>query len=330
MGKAGWDVVGAWLVTFLTAGPVPLAAIDSGPVDSQGTNTTISRIRTADPDIARAIVRAAEWSQTFRRLVEAIERTDGLVWVSRARCRHGATACLVTYLIVSGPNRLLHIHVDPRRSDHELMESIGHELQHAVEVLGSSARSTAEMYNFFEYSSGVYRVGDRFETRAAMEAGLAVGREIARARQQKGSAPNRSSDCSSHGMVRHVPAPGRGHRADRWGGMDPPRTVWRHAGMFVDVSGSFRATSTPTDSRRSSRLGDRLMESLGHELQHAVEVLGTSLRTSAGVYHFFNRQAGAYRIGGRFETTEAVQAGLAVAREVARTQQLRAPQTRQP
>jgi hypothetical protein len=83
MGNAGWNLVGAWLITLLTAGPVPLAAIDSGPVDSQGANTTISRIRTADPDIARAIARAAEWSQTFRRLVEAIERTDGLVWVSR-------------------------------------------------------------------------------------------------------------------------------------------------------------------------------------------------------------------------------------------------------
>jgi hypothetical protein len=185
MGKAGWNFVGAWLVTFLTAGPVQLAAIDSDPVDSQGANTTISRIRTADPDIARAIARAAEWSQTFRRLVEAIERTDGLVWVSRARCRHGASACLLTYLIVSGPNRLLHIHVDPRRSDDELMESIGHELQHAVEVLGSSAKSTAEMFNFFEYSPGVYRVGDRFETREAVEAGLSVGREIARARQPR-------------------------------------------------------------------------------------------------------------------------------------------------
>ena len=61
--------------------------------------------------------------------------------------------------------------MSPRRSGHELMESLGHELQHVLEVLGSSARSTAEMYNFFEYGPGVYRVGDRFETRAAVEAG---------------------------------------------------------------------------------------------------------------------------------------------------------------
>ena len=67
------------------------------------------------------------------------------------------------HLIVSGPNRLLHVHVAPDGWS-RAHESLGHELQHVLEVLGSSARSTAEMYNFFEYGPGVYRVGDRFET----------------------------------------------------------------------------------------------------------------------------------------------------------------------
>jgi hypothetical protein len=39
------------------------------------------------------------------------------------------------------------------------------------------------MYNFFEFISGVYRVGDRFETREAVEAGLSVGTEVARAQR---------------------------------------------------------------------------------------------------------------------------------------------------
>ena len=62
------------------------------------------------------------------------------------------------------------------------MESIGHELQHAIEVFGSAARSTPEMYNFFEYSPGVYRVGGRFETNEALEAGFAIAGEVSRAR----------------------------------------------------------------------------------------------------------------------------------------------------
>jgi hypothetical protein len=138
-----------------------------------------------DLTIARTIAEAAELSETFRRLLEIINRSDGIVWVNRGRCRHGPPACLVVSLVVAGPNRLLRVIVDPRRADDELIESLGHELQHAVEVLGSSARSTAEMYNFFEYASGMYRVGDRFESREAVAAGFAVAREVSRARARR-------------------------------------------------------------------------------------------------------------------------------------------------
>jgi hypothetical protein len=182
MGKPGWDVVGALLVTVFAADPCRMAAIESGLVDGQGANTTPSRIRTEDPDIAQAIAQANEWSKTFRSLVEAIERTDGVVWIVRGRC-DGASACLLVYLEVSGPNRLLRIHVDPRVSGDRLMESLGHELQHAVEVLGTSARTSAGVYHFFDQQPGVYRIGGRFETNEAVQAGLAVGREIARARR---------------------------------------------------------------------------------------------------------------------------------------------------
>ncbi len=159
-----------------------LAAIEPGPVDGQGANTTASRVRTAEPDIAQTIAQAIEWSKTFRRLVEAIERTDGVVWITRGRC-DGASACLLVYLEVSGPNRLLRIHVAARLSGDRLMESLGHELQHAVEVLGTSARTSAGVYHFFDHQAGAYRIGGRFETNEAVQAGLAVGREVARARR---------------------------------------------------------------------------------------------------------------------------------------------------
>jgi hypothetical protein len=180
MGKPGWDVVGALLVTFFAAAPCRLAAIESGAVDGQGANTTASRIRTADADIVQAVAQAIEWSKTFRRLVEAIERTDGVVWIVRGPC-DGASACLLVYLEVSGPNRLLRIHVAPRLSGDRLMELLGHELQHVVEVLGTSVRTSAGMYLFLDRQA--FRIGGRFETDAALQAGLAVRREIARARR---------------------------------------------------------------------------------------------------------------------------------------------------
>jgi hypothetical protein len=183
MGRPGWEIVGAVLVTLFAAGPCRMAAIESGPVDGHGASTTASRVRTEDPDIAQAIAQAIEWSKTFRRLVEAIERTDGVVWIVRGRCK-GTSACLLVYLEVSGPHRLLRIHVDPRLSGDRLMESLGHEVQHAIEVLGTSARSSAAVYHFFDRQAGGYRIGGRFETNEAVEVGLAVGREVARAQRR--------------------------------------------------------------------------------------------------------------------------------------------------
>jgi hypothetical protein len=153
----------------------------------KGPATPTVRIRTDDPDIAQAIARATEWSDTFRHLVEAIERTDGVVWIRRGRCA-GTSACLLVYLEISGPNRLLRINVAPRRSGDRLMESLGHELQHAVEVLGSSARSAADVYFFFHRGADAYRIGERFETHEAVQAEIAVRTELAQARQLPGAA----------------------------------------------------------------------------------------------------------------------------------------------
>jgi hypothetical protein len=181
----GRDVVRVAIIAVLSSGAPMLAAGGSERVDCQEVAATMPRIRTDDPDIARAIAQATEWSDTFRRLVEAIERTDGLVWIRRGPCG-GTFACLLMYLEVSGPNRLLRIHVDPRRFGDRLMESLGHELQHAVEVLGSSARSGAGVYHFFQRHADAYRIGGRFETRAALQAGIAVSEEVARARRRRG------------------------------------------------------------------------------------------------------------------------------------------------
>jgi hypothetical protein len=53
---------------------------------------------------------------------------------------------------------------------------IGHELQHAIEVLGNPrVRTALQVYNFFDV---VGRTGSgRFETEAAMRAGLAIAEE---------------------------------------------------------------------------------------------------------------------------------------------------------
>ena len=79
-----------------------------------------------------------------------------------------------------GPNRLLRILVDLRKAPGcELVEAIGHELQHAVEVLHERRiKSDLQIHNFFDMLGRTR--SERFETDKAMEAGLAVSREACR------------------------------------------------------------------------------------------------------------------------------------------------------
>jgi hypothetical protein len=91
----------------------------------------------------------------------------------------GARLPLLSVTVV-GPNRLLRILVDLRKAPGcELVEAIGHELQHAVEVLHERRiRSDLQIHNFFDMLGRTR--SERFETDKAMEAGLAVSREACR------------------------------------------------------------------------------------------------------------------------------------------------------
>jgi hypothetical protein len=136
------------------------------------------RVRSESPAIAAAIREATERSQTFRRLVETIDSSDGLVYVEEGKCRHSVRACLILSVKVAGPYRLLRILVDTRKAaGAELMAAIGHELWHANEALGE--RSVVDNRSMFLFFS---RIGptdsERFETGEAIKVGLSVLDEV--------------------------------------------------------------------------------------------------------------------------------------------------------
>ena len=146
------------------ASPQPLMASDA-------------RVRGASPRLVAVIIEAAAQSETFRGLVDRISATDGIVYVAEGQCGHGVQACLSSTLTMAGPNRVLKIIVDPRKADRELKASIGHELQHAVEVLSHRRiRSSSEMVLLYKEMCNA--CGLRFETEAAIAAGVAVRDEL--------------------------------------------------------------------------------------------------------------------------------------------------------
>jgi hypothetical protein len=137
-----------------------------------------SRVRTANPIIRALMHDASERSETFRRLVASIERTDGLVYLNVGTCGR-IRACLLHQVTVAGPSRVLNIIVDVRRHDLALAAAIGHELQHALEVLGD-ARIRTDIDIFAYYTLHGLEVRGVIETRAAIATGEAVGDEVHR------------------------------------------------------------------------------------------------------------------------------------------------------
>jgi hypothetical protein len=160
-----------------------VACVGLGEAATAHTQTgALQRLRADSPVIAAAIDLGTERSPAFRALLARIGLTDGIVFVQDGVCGHSVRACLHLSVSLVGPCRALFIQVDPKKlSGCVLVGAIGHELQHAIEVLGDfSVRDGIAMLLFY------HRIGPttsrRFETEAAIHTGLDVERETGRAR----------------------------------------------------------------------------------------------------------------------------------------------------
>ena len=165
-----------WAAMLLAASGV------SGPV--RATGAELSGVRSTSPAI-RELIDDAMWeSPTFRGIVRAIAASDGIVYVDQGVCGHGVHSCLRLDVTPAAGYRILHILVDregvlAHRGRLELIATIGHELSHALEVLGErTIQSGTAMYLFYTHKAPTNNTS--FETAAAIAAGAAVRRELGR------------------------------------------------------------------------------------------------------------------------------------------------------
>src|ERR1700722_3969012 len=91
------------------------AAMQARPAEAD--TPQIAHIRASNPAIARLIREATEQSATFRRIVVALEATDGIVYVEDGQCGHGVRACLKIWMQAGGPHRFLRVILDRRKYD---------------------------------------------------------------------------------------------------------------------------------------------------------------------------------------------------------------------
>ena len=167
-------MVGALMTTLAGGGRAAVAASVDTPA--------MLRVRSHHPGIASLIERAAERSKTFRGLVEAINTSDGIVYVEEGQCgRHVVKSC-VAAVTQTAMNRILVVKVDIRHADGELMGLIGHELRHAIEILGDPTVVDAASMYFLYQRIGQLGAYTAFETQAAVQAGDAVRAEVSKYR----------------------------------------------------------------------------------------------------------------------------------------------------
>jgi hypothetical protein len=176
----------SWL---LLGGSVALhgADVNDGPAGERGPDRR-AVVRSVDPLIASLIAEGRARSSTFQQLLHALEGTDGIIYITPGTCPvSGMRGCLLHALSATDEARYLWIRVKIAEPPNELISVIGHELQHAVEVLRRPLiRSGLDMLKFYRSAQildslavKIASDGRAFETHAAVAAGQAVRADLA-------------------------------------------------------------------------------------------------------------------------------------------------------
>jgi hypothetical protein len=153
------------------------AAFADGPVEN---------IRPRDPVAILLLQIGMERSQTFRQLVQDLRQSNVVVYIDvRQEPGYGPSGSL-TFMTQSHGWRWVRATIDTgttdnasvRRNVFHLTEILGHELQHAREVIAASS-----MQNLVDFEAHLRRIGTslgkhRFDTAAAVEIGRTVASEL--------------------------------------------------------------------------------------------------------------------------------------------------------
>ena len=141
------------------------------------------RVRSTSAQILELIREGRERSSTFNVLVEAIDRSNGIVYVEFGFCAFGhLNGCLLPYVGSVQGERYMRVIVTPdrnQRSHDQLLALIAHELRHALEVVDHPEVVDATTLEAMFRKIGVPARSVRgYETEAARAAGEAVLREL--------------------------------------------------------------------------------------------------------------------------------------------------------
>lgn len=142
-------------------------------------------IRTTDARLRGLVQQGSRISQTFRALVDRIERSDVVVYL---RCDADLSQGMegrLTFLSSAGGRRYVLVRLRHRTSVEYQLAIIAHELRHAVEIADAptiiDASSLIREYRRIGYENLSAGRGLAFDSDAAIDAGNRVLRELSAA-----------------------------------------------------------------------------------------------------------------------------------------------------
>jgi hypothetical protein len=146
------------------------------------------RVRTSDPEVSTMVEAGYRRSPTFRRIVDAIERSNVIVYIERRiLASRGAAMHFVT---LAGGYRYVRVTLDAELARDPAVALLGHELQHAAEVAAASwvidLRTLADLYDRIGHQASCPAPRRCFDTAAAVTAGRLVLHELHAERETAG------------------------------------------------------------------------------------------------------------------------------------------------
>jgi len=136
------------LIAFITI-VVPAHALADPALDPDGGGP---RIRPYDGRVAAALVDGLRRSPTLRAMVDRIEQGDVIVYLeTRDSLRKDHLAGVLTWLTATPAFRYVRVSINPELPRNTAIATLGHELQHVLEVVGDpSIVSSASMEAFYQ------------------------------------------------------------------------------------------------------------------------------------------------------------------------------------
>ena len=162
-------------LVLLTIVMSPTALVAAAPVT--GTN-----LRTQDDRLTQLLRAGVERSSTLRALVDRIEASRVIVYVAINPLMKPNLSGMLTWMTQAGGYRYLRASISNDLTPDQMIATIAHELQHAVEVIEDAAvkdeKSLVTLYRRIGRQSG-NASPSRWETDAAQRTGFVVRKELA-------------------------------------------------------------------------------------------------------------------------------------------------------